>query len=317
MFAHMIDVKTSKVEIRGYLCPTPGLPMERQRMMARDANCLHTYEHRPFDGAEFSQLDRWMQSLRVGDTAWLPSVLCLVYPAKDRPKAYRPLAGMCMALNHILASGAIIVDARAGITSQDPERWAKHVLASGQKVSAGTRTTAQRRMSMKEATAYIMPGVQTRWKTPQMAAKLALQKAIWTGTGTIKEARALLDDELRRCSTRTLDSLLGVRRPHDKRAGGRPPRHAREAAPRTRYVYFIRRGRMREVKIGSAYDVEGRLRQLRTSTSDDLRLIGVLAGDDTTECTIQKRFHAYWISREWFRLNGELAEFIKQIPKTE
>lgn len=317
MFAHMLDVQTSNTQIRGYLCPTPGLSIERQRQMAADAGCKVVYENGKTDTGGMIPVLRWISSLRAGDTAWLPSVMCLVIPKRDRPADYRPMSSTCMMLNQILAMGVTIVDARARVSSRDPEAWAKHVFACSQRISSGTRTLASRRMAAKKATASIEPGLKARWSVPEMAAKLVLQKALWTGAGTIKDARELLDEELRRASTRTLYSLLGPRRPNDPKAGGRPAKDGRERPPRVRYVYFIQRGRMREVKIGSSYDVESRFGRLKTSSSDDLRLVAVLAGDHTTERTLHKRFKSYHIRREWFRLEGEVSEFIKQIPKTE
>lgn len=213
--------KHQTVEIRGYISPTPGLPIERQRQMAADAGCKHVYEHRAFGIGEHSQLDRWMQSLRAGDTAWLPSVLCLVMPVRSRPDGYKPLAAMCAALNRILATGAIIVDARTGITSETPERWANHVSSCAQRVSSGTRTTASRVKALRKGQATPMPGIVARWHAPAMAKRLAKQKAIWTGAGSIPAVREHLDPELAGASSRTLYAILGVRRPNDPGAGGR------------------------------------------------------------------------------------------------
>lgn len=213
--------KLQTTEIRGYISPTPGLPIERQRQMAADAACKHVYEHRPFRGGEHSQLDRWMQSLRAGDTAWLPSVLCLVAPVKGRPLGYRPLATMCAALNRILATGAIIVDARAGITSETPEAWAYHVLSCAQRVSAGTRTTASRVKALRKGQASALPGLVARWHAPAMSARLKLQRVIWTSALGADDVREHLDPELAGASTRTLYAILGPRRPNDPGAGGR------------------------------------------------------------------------------------------------
>lgn len=217
----MKSEKTSNIEVRGYISPTPGLPLERQRQMAADAGCRHVYEHRPYAAGEPSQLDRWMQSLRAGDTAWLPSVLCLVAPVKGRPEGYRPLATMCAALNRILATGAIIVDARAGITSETPETWANHVSSCAQRVSSGTRTTASRIKALRKGQAASMPGIVARWHAPAMSARLKRQRVIWTSALGADDVRAHLDPELAGASTRTLYAILGPRRPNDPGAGGR------------------------------------------------------------------------------------------------
>lgn len=307
----MLSAKPADTQIRGYICTIPGLPIERQRQMAADAGCKVVFEQGKLDHGGMFPLDRWMSSLRHGDTAWLPSILCLVLPARARPKKYRPMIAMNTALSRLMATGVTVVDARAGVTSQSPEDWANHVEYCCNKISAGMRSTvAYTKMRMA-----IHPGLKARWHAPAMAEKLAFQKAIWTSAGTIPDVRKHLDDEFKECSIVTLYSILGVRRPNDPKSGGRPTDNAKPRAPRVRHVYFIRRGKKREVKIGSAYDVGSRFSSLKTSSPDDLRLIASIAGDHKTESELHKRFEQFWIRREWFRLEGELAAFIKQLPK--
>lgn len=308
----MLSAKpTFAAEMRGYICPVPGLPIERQRQMADDAGCKVVYECGNVDTGGMLPLDRWVQTLRPGDIAWLPSILCLVLPSKFRPKRYRPMTAMNTYLNRLLAAGVIVADARANITSQSPDQWAKHVEACCNKISAGLRSHAK----LAKMRSAIAPGLKARWHAPAMAEKLARQKAIWTGAGSIKDVRKHLDPEFHECSIPTLYAVLGVRRPFDPNAGGRPSQKGRPKIARVRYVYFIQRGRKREVKIGAAYDVTSRFNSLKTSSPDDLRLIGAVAGNEKTEKELHDRFKRYWIRREWFRLEGELAEFIKQLPK--
>lgn len=221
MFARMKHIQTSKSEIRGYLSPTPGLSIEMQRRMAADAGCTVVYEHGPVDRGGLHPRDRWMQSLRSGDTAWLPAIRVLVLPREHRPKDYRPVPDMCRALNLLLASGVIVTDARARITSETPETWAEHVYNEGRKISAGLRPEHVRRKALAAADAVRQPGLKARWHAPAMAKRLKLQKAIWTGAGSIEDVRELLDPELSGASTRTLYDILDVRRPNDPAAGGR------------------------------------------------------------------------------------------------
>lgn len=221
MFVHMKHIQTSKVQVRGYISPTPGLSIEMQRRMAADAGCHVVYEFGDLDTGGMLPRERWMQSLRPGDTAWLPAVRCLVYPKQGRPEGYRPVPDMCRALNLLLATGVIIADARAGITSEDPEAWADHVYNEGRKVSAGLRPEHVRVKMRTAAEAARQPGLKARWHAPAMAKRLKLQKALWTGAGTIEDVRELLDPELSGASTRTLYDILDVRRPNDPGAGGR------------------------------------------------------------------------------------------------
>lgn len=68
---------------------------------------------------------------------------------------------------------------------------------------------------------HVPNSLKTRWHAPAMSKRLKLQKAIWTGAGTIDDVRELLDPELSGCSSRTLYDILDVRRPNDPGAGGR------------------------------------------------------------------------------------------------
>lgn len=221
MFVHMKHVQSSNTQIRGYISPTPGLSIEMQRRMAADAQCKVVYEFGKLDTGGMLPRDRWMSSLRRGDIAWLPAVRCLVFPKNGRPEKYRPVPDMCRALNLMLATGVIIADARAGITSETPELWANHVYNEGRKVSSGLRPEHVRVKMRQAADAVRMPGLKARWHAPAMSKRLKLQKAIWTGAGTIDDVRELLDPELSGCSSRTLYDILDVRRPNDPGAGGR------------------------------------------------------------------------------------------------
>lgn len=217
----MKSVQTDKTETRAYLSPLSGFPVERQRIMAADARCNAIYVHGPVDTGGMHPRERWMDDLRAGDTAWLPSIRCLVLPARDRPERYRPLAEMCRALNKLLAKHVLIVDAKAGCSSADPEKWADHVYAEGQHVSAGMRSIVQRRKSIRKAAALRLPGVRARWAAPAMAAELERQRVIWTGAGTVDRVIRHLHPELRAMKLRTLYDILGPRRPDDPTAGGR------------------------------------------------------------------------------------------------
>lgn len=221
MFVHMKHIQTSNRHVRGYISPTPGLSIEMQRKMAADAGCAVVYEFGKLDAGGMRPRDRWMSTLRRGDVAWLPAVRCLVFPKNGRPEGYRPVPDMCRSLNLMLATGVIIADAKAGITSETPEAWAEHVYNEGRKISAGLRPEHVRVKMRKAAEEARQPGLKARWHAPAMAKRLKLQKAIWTGAGSIEDVRELLDPELSGASTRTLYDILDVRRPNDPAAGGR------------------------------------------------------------------------------------------------
>ena len=221
MFAHMKHIQTSNTQIRGYISPTPGLSIEMQRRMAADAQCKVVYEFGKPDTGGMLPRDRWMSSLRRGDIAWLPAVRCLVFPKNGRPEGYRPVPDMCRALNLMLATGVIIADARAGITSETPELWANHVYNEGRKISAGLRPEHVRLKAARAADAVRVPGLKTRWHAPAKRADLKRQKVIWTSALSDEEVLEYLDEELAGYSLKTLYGVLGHRRPNDPGAGGR------------------------------------------------------------------------------------------------
>ena len=303
-------------QTRAYLRAIPGLPIDRQREMAADAGCI-VYEFGEARGQDVRSA--WIRSLREGDTAWLPSLLVLVVPRDKRPEKYRPTSDLGAVLAEMFARRVVIYDAKARVSSADPSAWGRHVKLMLEKASQGERSFASIRRATKKGMATRTPGVVTRWLADAKALDRLAAQRIWTSTlyKSDRDAAAALPAELAQLSGNSIRAILGPRRPGDERAGGRPRKDGKSKVQRVRYVYFIQRGRAKEVKIGSAYDVRSRLTTLRTSTADDLRLIGVLAGDDSTERIIQQKFAAHWIRREWYRLDGDLAEFVKHLPKHE
>lgn len=139
-------------------------------------------------------------------------------------------------------------------------------------------------------------------------------KSVWydPGAGTVRErlARPEMRGWTLASAYRHLKTTVQIVR-------GGAPRLDKNGEPRVRYVYFIQRGRTKNVKIGSAYDVKSRFQSLRTSSPDHLRLIAYVEGDKHTEAELHERFKKQWVRREWFKLEGDLAKFIAKLPKPE
>ncbi len=64
------------------------------------------------------------------------------------------------------------------------------------------------------------------------------------------------------------------------------------------------------VKIGVAYNVERRLKDLRSASPIPLKLVCVIENAAETERELHKRFSAQREHHEWFRLEGDLAEWL-------
>lgn len=75
-------------------------------------------------------------------------------------------------------------------------------------------------------------------------------------------------------------------------------------------TYVIRCGNF--VKIGIANNIAERLRTLEAYNPHPLSVLAVLAGGRPVERSLHLRFAAYRHRDEWFREEGELAEWIKE-----
>lgn len=70
----------------------------------------------------------------------------------------------------------------------------------------------------------------------------------------------------------------------------------------------------RFVKIGYSArsdGAQGRVSQLSATSPFDLEILLTIPGKMATEKMLHDLFHPYWIRSEWFRLDGELKEFIR------
>lgn len=220
----------SRPETRAYIRSIPGLPVAKQRQMAEDARCHVIFE---FGTSKRDLRDDWMRSLRAGDTAWLPSILCLVVPPDARPKRFRPVADLGAVLAELCSRGVIIYDAKADLQSVNPDNsedlttprlWADHVRWAMERASQGERSLASLARARKKAAGLREPGIVARWKARAKAADLKAARMIWTSSmfSSDVEAAAALPEDLAKLSGPTLRRILGRRRPGDKRAGGRP-----------------------------------------------------------------------------------------------
>lgn len=75
-------------------------------------------------------------------------------------------------------------------------------------------------------------------------------------------------------------------------------------------IYFIQDGENGPIKIGYSDDVAGRIKELSTSTHNDLRVLLVISGEYEQETQLHKRFSLAHKKREWFWPVKELVEFI-------
>lgn len=207
-----------QTEIRGYIRGIPALSVERQRELAVMAKCRHVYqwgEH----GRAINVRDAWIKSLRPGDIAWLADLRCLTLPKPPRKSG--PMRDLGAAIAAVLATGAIIHDAMAGVRSDDRRTWAKHVSWALETARNAERSQKRAARKMKGKPTPRMLAV--KWLGAAMSKQREAAARIWRDPiyATAEAAQAALPDELQRVSKRTLYTVLGVRRPGDLTAGGR------------------------------------------------------------------------------------------------
>lgn len=87
-----------------------------------------------------------------------------------------------------------------------------------------------------------------------------------------------------------------------------PTGHRRHAAL-SASVYFVRCNEF--LKIGYAANVGERFRTMQTASPYEMELLGTMAGGVEMEEQLHRRFRHLQHRGEWFRLEGELAEFVR------
>jgi hypothetical protein len=82
-------------------------------------------------------------------------------------------------------------------------------------------------------------------------------------------------------------------------------------------VYFLKNGERDRVKIGFSSRYSARHATLQGASCDDLTLLGTIPGNLKLERKMHTRFKAQRIHprREWFRVEGALAKFLKTLSK--
>jgi hypothetical protein len=82
------------------------------------------------------------------------------------------------------------------------------------------------------------------------------------------------------------------------------------AATETQHVYFAQAG-TGPIKIGVAFDVEARIRQLQPYCPRLIRVLHVIEnGGMQLERTLHMRFGRHWLHHEWFRPDAEILCYI-------
>src|ERR1051325_9826576 len=81
-----------------------------------------------------------------------------------------------------------------------------------------------------------------------------------------------------------------------------------------RFIYFIQSGEGGPIKIGISDDPDLRLRRLQTASCEQLKLLGVVPGDEAMERAYHARLAAHRIRGEWFTATDEVLSCIPEKP---
>lgn len=85
-------------------------------------------------------------------------------------------------------------------------------------------------------------------------------------------------------------------------------------APDIPVVYFVLATELQFIKIGYAQDFQSRLRVLRSSSPDNLDVLGVIHSTEAgaLEHALHRKFAADRVRGEWFRSGPELVQMIAE-----
>lgn len=76
-------------------------------------------------------------------------------------------------------------------------------------------------------------------------------------------------------------------------------------------IYFIQAGEKGPIKIGLAERPTTRKKDLQTAHYDELRIIGVMEGDNKLEDELHFRFEAYRIRGEWYKPEPVIYKYVE------
>lgn len=79
------------------------------------------------------------------------------------------------------------------------------------------------------------------------------------------------------------------------------------------FVYFVQAGTDGPVKIGTATDIQARVRGLQTGSPHRLNLLATSTGGRRLEKRLHRRFAAHRVLGEWFSPAPALLEYIASL----
>lgn len=207
---------THVANVRAYLRPLRGLPVERQREMCEAACQGQTITY--YDAHE---REAWLRALRSDEIALVARLDVLAEPKRPGVKT-RPMADFSATLSEAQRRARAVMDADTGTSSADPgSSWRRLVEYTGQRLARGTRRLVKKdakRMAHRRWDAA-EPGTVERWQSKAMRAEHGRWAQHWRDPtfSSAEEAFKAMPEALQK----EMGSLTTARRIFGRRTDGK------------------------------------------------------------------------------------------------
>ena len=271
--------------LRAYIRPDSRFSLPRQAEPIRDLGKKFTTYIEEFGrtNGHLPERDRWIADLRVGTIAVV----------SDFHRIATSAAGLKDARAAIKAQGAIILEARTGRQSDDPD-------ALGDMIQEALRFYSQRGLTTEESKRLGRMGAASSPATKAKKGRMPTVEAlpIWRDEAFSAEvALEKINADKRYKTPWTQATAYRYLKARGVRAG----RRGGAQKPVRGYVYFLQDGKDGPVKIGYSRDPEKRAAGMVTGHhGQKYTLLFYVRGTIATEQKFHKRFAKLWKVREWF-----------------
>ncbi len=299
--------KPLKQTIRAFVRDVPGLSAAKQEASAADFGNVIQY------GAE--QREQWVRALGPGQFGgvWRLSLLAVPSGGKNRPSS--DFTHLAVELARRVANGARLIEIETGVTSDDWPAMQKAFRRAADQIARGRRLSSMDARKRGEIGAKIMSdrSAANVLKRPEVVPHAAAVKAIWRSAEyPHRDAAAeAINAYMRERSLPPLGSAATMYRVF----GERGRRKDAKKPVRQSWVYFVRHGTSKRIKIGRAVNIERRMKSLAHPLMGKLNLLAKMPGGKLEEREMHKKFAEYRINGEWFVLEGALAKFLASLRK--
>ena len=290
---------------RGFIRPVgKRYPAAAQRRAMEDHGVTVVYEETHHT---VGMRESWLRTLRPGDHAVL---LWLCLAVDDIGNATVKRRDLQLVIDEIEKRGAFIWELGSNLKTSDKHQRDKMIAAAWEGLGKGRVLRSEKPgrppswQDEKEREIIWQEWHSKDHRTNAIAAAAASERL---GKKIGVDAMYRVVREMRKTRNVSTAWLGGSGRA----AGRRDPiwdEHVEQ-------VYFMRYGTSNRVKIGFTKRMNQRKNGLESGTPENLHLLATVTGGRPQEKRLHKRFAAYRIKGEWYKLEGKLAEYVAALPK--